>query len=132
MSLLQDLYDRLLHPGTKTIVVSKGWCTPARDMILTAFQPYGVKALDLSEKEISLPIVGSNPIRIDARVIVSSKQAVWAEYLLLRSENFKLRSRPQNQRNAEWAARHNGRMPSAWDEAQGKWRDSKCKKGRNR
>lgn len=124
---ISNWWDGILHPGTKKIVVSKGWCTPARDTVLTAMKNYGVKVLDYEEEVIEWPGVG--PVRIDARVRVKDEQAVWAEYLLLRTGKLRLRSKPLNQRNREWAERHGGQMPPAWEIAAGRWREKGCKSG---
>lgn len=116
------------YAGTREIVVSKGWCTPARPIVEGTLRTYGVVIVDYSETIEELPIVG--PFRISARVRVRKTQAEWAEYNLLRTGKLKLRSRPVNQRNREWARRHRGKMPRPWAEYTGQWREGgKCAKG---
>lgn len=110
------LFDDLINEfrptrKTETIVVAKPYCTPARQTITGIFNQYGVKLLGLKEK---LTYVDNIPALIEATVTVSSKQAVWAEYLLLRSHKFMLMSQPKNKRNFEWASKHNV-MPQSWN-----------------
>ena len=130
-SLLQRLAQAVglqAKPGTRRIVVSKGYCTPARPLVEKTLTGYGVGILEISETTRDLPIVG--PIKQVAVVTVGSAQAAWAEYLLLRTGKLSLESQPQNRRNAEWAARHRGKMPPQWQIATGQWRDGKCAGGR--
>lgn len=96
---------------TETIIVAKPYCTPARETITGIFNQYGVKLLGLKEK---LTYIDNIPGLIEANVTVSSKQATWAEYLLLRSHKFMLMSQPKNKRNLEWASKHKV-MPESWN-----------------
>lgn len=110
------LFDDLIQEfrstcKTETILVAKPYCTPARETITGIFNQYGVKLLGLKEK---LTYIEDIPGLIEATVTVSSKQAVWAEYLLLRSHKFMLMSKPKNARNLEWASKHNV-MPESWN-----------------
>ena len=110
--LFDGLFDDFRpKPNTETIVVAKPYCTCARQTITGIFNQYGVKLLGLKEK---LTYVDNIPALIEATVTVSSKQAVWAEYLLLRSHKFMLMSKPKNARNLEWATKHNV-MPESWN-----------------
>ena len=110
--LFEDLFDGFRpKPKTETILVAKPYCTPARQTITGIFNHYGVKLLGLKEK---LTYENDIPALIEATVTVSSKQAVWAEYLLLRSQKFMLMSKPKNKRNLEWASKYNV-MPESWN-----------------
>ncbi len=114
------LFDDLIKefrpkPKTETIVVAKPVCTPARQDIEQIFSQYGVKLLSYKETtklvEFNYKMV---PGLYIATVEVSAKQAVWAEYLLLRSQKFMLWSKPKNERNLEWATKHK-QMPPSWN-----------------
>lgn len=109
MKWLNDLLD--IQPATETIVVAKPYCQPARGIIESIFEKYGVKLHGYKEK---LEYINDIPGLIEATVKVSGKQAVWAEYLLLRSHHFMLMSKPKNKRNLEWATKHNV-MPESWN-----------------
>ena len=117
-------FDNMSHPGTTEIAVAKAWCTPARDVILTALQPYGVVIHAVGET--LLPNT-ETPRWIEAYVRVNANAAEWAEYLLLRSSKFRLISKPLNRKNREWARRHNGVMPTPWDTGE-PWAESGCTK----
>lgn len=111
---LKDLLD-LPESVTKTIVVAKPICTPARDEIIQIFKHYGVKVHDLKQIIEMIEFEGKTiPGLYKASVTVTSKQAEWAEYLLLRSHKFMLWSKPLNKRNLEWASRHK-LMPPSWN-----------------
>lgn len=101
---------------TETIVVAKPVCSPARHIITKMFQQYGVKIIRYREHKESATLNSGEkvPALFVAKVTVSSKQAVWAEYLLLRSKQFFLRSQPLNKRNREWAEKHDA-MPESWN-----------------
>lgn len=101
----------IFSSSTETIVVAKPYCTPARGIIEGIFAKYGVKMHGYKEK---LEYINDIPGLIEATVKVSSKQAVWAEYLLLRSQQFMLMSKPKHARNAEWATKHK-QMPVSWN-----------------
>ena len=107
---LRDLLD-LPESPTETIIVAKPYCQPARGIIESIFEKYGVKLHGYKER---LEYIDGIPGLVTATVKVSSKQAVWAEYLLLRSHHFMLRSQPKNKRNLEWASKHNV-MPESWN-----------------
>lgn len=109
-------------PGTTEIWLVKGYCIPARGLILTALEPFGVKVLDLDE---CLMPNEQTPFYIDAWVRVKDEQAEWAEYLLMRSRKFQVTSPALNRRNAEWARQHNGEMPTPWASRE-PWVESGC------
>lgn len=109
--LTEIFEDNLPKATTETIVVAKPYCQPARGLIENIFSKYGVKLHGYKEK---IEYVNDLPGLIEATVKVSSKQAVWAEYLLLRSHQFMLMNKPKNQRNLEWASKHNV-MPESWN-----------------
>lgn len=114
------LFDELIKefrpkPNYEKIVVAKPCCIPARNIITKVFNEYGVKIYKLTEKVETVKMFGKEiPALFIAEVIVSSKQAVWAEYLLLRSHMFMLWSKPKNARNLEWATKHQV-MPTSWN-----------------
>ena len=113
------------YPGTVEIAVAKGWCIPARGVMLTALEPYGIVIHDIGEDIIPDP---ATPSYIDAWVRVNPAAASWVEYLLLCTGQFQLLTQPQNRRNAEWAARHEGQMPTPWGMAKGeRWVEAGCK-----
>lgn len=91
----------------KKIVVAKGFCTPARDAITATLAPYGVRHTVQPYPD---------PLQNVATVIVSDRAAAWAEYLLLRSGRFVLRSKPIDRRNLKWAIKWQGAMPQPWVE----------------
>lgn len=68
------------------------------------------------------------PVATVARVTVSEKAAAWAEYLLLRTGKLYVPGAYVNKRNEQWAARHGGQMPPAWDKGQ-PWIESSCSAG---
>ena len=125
MEFLTSLIGSFRYPGSTEIKLTKGYCTPARDHILTALQPYGVRVLGISE---SIVYSGLQPQAINASVWIGRSQAQWAEYLLLRTQTFKLRGRLINRRNQEWAHRHDRRMPTPWSSKPAKpWIEQGCK-----
>ncbi len=126
-------------PATRTITVAKPFCSPARNIITAAFQPYGIKMYGYREevKKISLRDFARRmrvemrtfenlkfgiaaplflPMAVWAHVEVSEKAATWAEYVLLRTGKLYVPGRYVNARNEEWASRHGGQMPPAWGE----------------
>lgn len=99
----------------RTITVAKPYCVPARNSITGIFQHYGVKQFGIEESVHTVKHKGEQiPALIIAKVKVSAKQAVWAEYLLLRSKRFILWGKAQDKRNEAWAAKHKA-MPAAWN-----------------
>lgn len=109
MKWLNELLD--IQPSTETIIVAKPVCTPARGIIESIFEKYGVKLHGYKEK---IEYINGIPGLIEATIRVSSKQAVWAEYLLLRSQKFMLWSKPLHPKNLEWATKHKV-MPESWN-----------------
>lgn len=102
-------------PKIEKIVVAKPCCSPARNTITRIFKEYGVKIYGLTETEKLVTIDGKKvPALFIATVKVSSKQVVWAEYLLLRSHQFMLWGKAKHPRNEEWALKHNV-MPESWN-----------------
>lgn len=102
--------------GNKTIVVAKAVCLPARHPITEICKQYGIKILGYSEKNETIKLAGYGevPHLQLSKITVSAKQAVWCEYLLLRSKKFFLYSQPLNARNKEWAEKHSA-MPESWN-----------------
>ena len=127
----------------RTITVAKPFCTPARGIVMTALNGYGVKVLGYAETaHLVSPRTALNvnklpsdemptalPTAQVARVKVSEKQAAWAEYLLLRTGKLQVVGRYVNRRNQEWAAKHGGRMPVAWQDGK-PWIEQSCSEGK--
>lgn len=107
---------------SKTIIVAQGMCSPIRAKVLTLFEPYGFK--DLSVKSYSVSPTGygqdgatfakgSRVLWNVAEVTVSDAAARWAEYLICRSKQYRLMSKPIDPRNEAWAAKWDT-LPKAW------------------
>lgn len=134
--------------GTRTITVAKPYCMPARPIVLSALQPYGVKIYDYTEivKTVSpLYAIKNMTVRANAieqitrmmdplptaqvaEVVVSAKAAAWAEYLLIRTKKLYRIGRYIEPKNEAWAQRHGGQMPPAWNDNK-PWIESGCSKG---
>ena len=141
---MQELRQRILASvgiGTHTLTVRKPFCCPAHDIIRNALEPYGVKIIRQGETTMQAnlrdvarmmkvefktfenlkygPIaIMWLPIAIQSTVTVPKAQAGWAEYLLERTGRLVVVGGRVNSRNREWADRHNGRMPVAWQDSQ--------------
>lgn len=130
---LADTFDELgIGEPTRTLTVAKPYCSPARDIITGALQPYGVKILDFEEKVKTASVRGMArqlglssdafdasmrvplPMAQVATIKVTAKAAAWAEYLLLRTGKLYVVGSYQNPRNEAWARQHGGVMPTAW------------------
>lgn len=155
---------------THTLTVRKPFCCPAQKIVHDALQPYGVRVLGFSENGVQLNIrdfarmmktelrtfenlkygpaaVMWLPLAIEANVTVAKAQASWAEYLLERTGRLIVVGGRVNEKNRQWADRHNGKMPTPWADdtaqrlraidaqiqvgiAQGQpWIESGCKSG---
>ena len=105
------------------IIVAQGMCAPIRPQVLTALQPYGFKPLSVESyaqaedgrraKDGALVIGNDRPQCNVAEITVSDAAARWCEYVLLRSHQFRLMSKPLDPRNELWAAKW-GTLPRAW------------------
>ena len=104
---------RLQPQGTHTFVVQKAYCTPARDLIYTAFEPRGVDILDYSE---TVRTSNRLPVAQEARVTVRKSQANWAEYLMERTQRLAIVAGGVDPRNRTWAAKYGGELPTPWIE----------------
>ena len=125
--MIKDWLEDLAKPGTETIKVAVGYCTPARVKITGVLKPYHIKVHCIDQK-LHHDADGF-ATHYTATIRVNSKAAAWAEYVLLRSGKFELLSRPKNRKNAEWAAQYGGRMPTPWDVLSGRakpWLDPEC------
>lgn len=137
---------------TTVLHVAKPFCAPARGIIEPVLRKYGVKVfhyhesvrfisardfarrmrVELMTKEnlqygpLSAP--GFLMMSIDAKIRVKKSQAVWAEYLLLRTGQVYISGKYQDPRNLEWAKRHNGTLPPAWDD--GPQIEASCSEGK--
>lgn len=150
--LLKDIKDTISTARhgtpTRTIVVAKPYCSPARHIVTGALEPYGVKLYGFSEAArmgnpldlirgsaaITMSRVKDIPAMLPisqvAHVTVSEAAASWAEYLLLRTGKLYRVGPYINRRNAVWAVKHGGQMPPAWDEGK-PWIEKSCKEGVN-
>jgi len=114
---------------TRKIIVAKPYCTPARDCITGALQPYGVVVHGFREYTEQVNHLGRMvPALQVAEVTVSAQAASWAEYLLLRSGKFRVYGEYQDVRNEAWATKHAGQMPPAW-KAGKPWIEKSCSAG---
>lgn len=95
----------------KTIIVAKALCSPARDAVTRTLQPYGVLHTIEHYADPTL-----NAAMQAVAVNVNDQAATWAEYLLLRSGEFRLLSTPLDSRNKQWAGQWRGKMPQPWVE----------------
>lgn len=144
---LAELFSSLQPgPATRTLTVAKPACTPARDIVTGALDGYGVRIYRYSERMRTttpreyirqLGLNANNiadrlekplPLATIVKVTVSEAQAAWAEYLLLRTGKLYVPGAYVNQRNADWAAKHGGRMPPAWEDSK-PWIEASCSDG---
>ena len=108
------------------IIVAQGMCAPIRPQVLTALQDYGFKPLHVESyaqsedgrraKDGALVIGNDRPQCNVAEITVSDAAARWCEYVLLRSHQFQLMSKPLDPRNELWAAKWTT-LPRAWTQA---------------
>lgn len=140
--------DLRLGPGHRTITVAKPYCSPARGIVLSALQPYGVKIHSLTETIKTVGVKAAMrqfgiddsafdnaerttsplPTAMVCRVVVNEQAAAWAEYLLLRTRKLYIVGNYVDPRNLAWAQRHGGQMPPAWGEGK-PWIETGCKAG---
>lgn len=131
---------------TETLTFAKPWCTPSRGIIEPVLQKYGVKVYGFSEApkmanplmvlRMSSKIPGDGGIKMPqalpiaqvAKITVSKDAAGWAEYLLLRTGKLHRVGGYINRRNEQWATRHGGQMPPAWNNGT-PWIESSCSNG---
>jgi hypothetical protein len=116
-------------------------CAPIRGRVLTAVAKYGFKPDHLQINSYSIDahrirgwdgatfsIAGGVIVRNIAEIECPDKRAKWLEYLLLRSGKYELLSKPIDPRNRRWAAKWNGKMPTAWVDKDCKgWKDVESK-----
>lgn len=133
--------ERRYGVRTRTLTVAKPFCTPARDTIMTIFSTYGVRVYDYREntRNMTPKMMWRNrflkggeipalPLATVATIVVSAKAAAWAEYLLIRSRKLYRVGNYFEPKNEQWALRHNGRLPPAWDR-QEPWIEASCRSG---
>lgn len=150
--LLSDIKGAIstVKHGTPTteLTFAKPYCTPARGIIEPVLAKYGVKVYGYKEevKMIGAQYALKN-LRVDAnaiesitrmldplptaqvaKVTVSEAAAAWCEYLLLRTGKMYRVGGYVDRRNEQWAARHNGQMPPAWDNGT-PWIEASCSNG---
>jgi hypothetical protein len=137
--------------SVRTLTVAKPYCFPARSIITGALQPYGVKIHNIREQVIKVSLLDFArrmkielktfenlkfgpaapiflPMAVHAQVTVNEAAAAWAEYLLLRTGKLYVPGRYVDPRNQQWAEKHGGRMPPAWNEGK-PWIEANCKDG---
>lgn len=122
---------------TTTIRVARGLCSPLRDDVLTAIEPFGVRVLNINawgEGHWHIPCPDLTPFpdadiwvrKHICDVTVSDAQAKWAERLLWQSGKCNLESKPLNP-SLEWTAPPDckagahgtlgrGTMPTPWSD----------------
>lgn len=144
---IKDTVSTMRHgTPTRTIVVAKPYCSPARHIVTGALEPYGVKVYGFREAarmanplnllrsgqrmegDLFFTLPNALPVAQIAEVTVSEAAASWAEYLLLRTAKLYRVGPYINRRNQQWAARHGGQMPPAWDKGQ-PWIERSCSEG---
>lgn len=137
---------------TTTLTVAKPFCAPARYIVTATLPKYGVKILSYKERTHFVSVKDfMRRMRIEmrqgenlqygpfaapgflamaqvAKVKVKRSQAVWAEYLILRTGQLYIQGEYQHPRNQEWAERHGGRMPPAWKDGV-PWVEASCSEG---
>ncbi len=133
---------RRLHQFT----VQKPFCTPARGLVLTALNPYGVpihgyrESLRVVSLRNAAKLLGVElrtfenlrygmllPLAIQARFSVPSAQAAWAEGLLWSTGRLVVTGGSFGSL-ADWGKRRGGRMPKPWN-ARGSWQYSQTRQG---
>jgi|GEM_PF-2918606 len=128
--LVTEIKSAFGGSATRTIIVAKPYCCPARDQITGALQPYGVVIHGFNEYTERFNYLGRMvPALQVAEVTVSAKAASWAEYLILRTGTFRVYGPYIDKRNEVWAAKHKGQMPPAWKAGQ-PWLESSCSAGK--
>lgn len=134
---LNRIAKELNGESTTTIRVAKAWCSPSRSALTGALTPlhiwFDAPAMD-NHANVD-PHTGI-PAYQWADIVVKQKQAAWAEYVILSIKTpqgapvFQVLSRPQNPKNAAWAARRHG-VPTPWDLKRGTldvaWVEHGCK-----
>lgn len=130
------LDDLRLEGGQRSITVAKPYCMPARGIVQSALQPYGVKIHSLTETVKTVGVRAAmrqygiddtafdNAVRTTSplpmaqvcRVVVNRQAAAWAEYLLLRTKQLYIVGNYVDPRNLAWATKHGGQMPPAWED----------------
>lgn len=127
------------------MVTHKPFCSPSRPIITAALNKHGVtfhyfeeRTLDVAMKDLERrmkieekrrenlkygPMAAMYlPMAWEGTFYVSKDQASWAEYLLERTQHVMVVKGGVDKRNREWADRHEGVMPTPWE-------DPGCKEG---
>lgn len=121
------------------IVTHKPYCAPSRQIITGALGNHGVRFYNFSEEVLTstgtdfarrMKIEAKQrenlkygpwaaaylPMAWEATFYVSKDQASWAEYLLERTQRLMVVDGRVDKRNRSWADRHDGVMPTPWDD----------------
>lgn len=131
---------------TRTIVMAKPYCSPARDIVTGTFERYGVRLHGYREEVKSIGFRAlmrsfgvknfdeafantTLPLAQIAHITVSEAAAAWAEYLLLRTGKLYVPGQYVDKRNAAWANKHGGKMPTAWMSGTRPWLEPGCAAG---
>lgn len=128
--------------GLHTFTVQKPYCTPCRDILYTALEPYGIPINAFSERTTYRSITslaklwkielrtfenlkfgpaapGYLPYAMEAKFSVPKAQASWAEYLIESTGRLCVTGGRINAKNREWGDRRLGKMPVPWDKSAG-------------
>lgn len=125
MKFLDFLFGDWSGSDRHQFTVMKAYCAPARNILLTALQPYGIQISGISESLVYNEL--GKPSYIAVNFFVSRKQANWTEYLLFRSRQFVVTDGFVNRvSNERWAAKHDT-MPRPWSTRGGVWVEKSCK-----
>lgn len=115
LGIFKELNLNIFDSKYETLVIAKPLCGPSRPHIQEIFNAYGVKLYGYKEW---CHIVDWKGEKVEAcylaKMKLSKKQIVWAEYLLLRSHKFFLWDKPKHPKNEAWATKHNV-MPQSWN-----------------
>lgn len=126
-----NFLDFLFGTDKHQFVVRKAYCCPARNILLTTLQPYGIHVSGVSEYVVFSDVrvdgrTQKTPAYQECKFYVSKKQANWTEYLLFRSKQFVVMTGFVNRvSNERWAARHDT-MPRPWSTRGGVWIEKSC------
>lgn len=126
-----NFLDFLFGTDKHKFVVRKAYCSPARNILLTTLQPYGIPVSSVSEHIVFADVrvdgrTQKLPAYQECKFYVSKKQANWTEYLLYRSRQFVVMDGFVNRvSNERWAAKHDT-MPRPWSTRGGVWVEKSC------
>lgn len=149
---LDEIKDSIRLESRVVLTVAKPYCSPARHIITSTLEKYGVKVFDIKEKTLMVSLTDFArrmkiekktfenlqyggaavlflPMATHAKVTVKREQAEWAEYLMLRTGKLYVPGKYYNPKNEEWASKHGDRMPPAWKDGKEPWIEKSCSDG---